>query len=311
MKKLLLIIAVITFSHAQMVVAQSHDDIVKEAYSKTHTPTGRAFRETRYSENTQAMLEKDLEIAKVVMNAGPERASSYEWLGRRYGYLGMLPEAIEVFSEGLKKFPDSYKLYRYRGRHLARNYQWDQAISDYRKALTILKDQPDTYEPNGIANALDLTISTFKQNIPYYLGQTSMATGDYETVLSAMDEAINVPVRFAYMEELIPVTLWKYLALRKLGRDEEAEEELKKVPDEYDLIENDQYHRAVNYLKGNYSRDEFLKIADVIGKYTVAMKDLFDGDVESARQLFNETTDSGTRGFWPSEAELLMLDGKN
>lgn len=310
MNKLLLMFAVMAFSMPVLTHAQSHDDVVKEAYAKTHTPTGRPFRETRYNPDTQARLEKDLEIAKAVMEVAPDRASSYEWLGRRYGYLGRLPEAIEVFSQGLKKFPDNYKLYRYRGRHLARNYQWDQAISDYNKAAELLKNVPDSYEPNGIANALDLTISTFKQNIPYYLAQTSMATGDYETVLSGMDEAINVPVRFAYMEELIPVTLWKYMALRKLGRHADAEAELKKVPDEYDLIENDQYHRAVNYLKGNYTRAEFLEIADVIGKYTVAMKDLFEGDIKNAKKLFNETTDSGPRGFWPSEAELLMLEGK-
>ncbi|MCC3859638.1 tetratricopeptide repeat protein [Pseudemcibacter aquimaris] len=310
MNKLLLMIAVMGMSMPVYSHAQSHDDIVKEAYAKTHTPTGREFRETNYGGDFQAMLEKDLEIAKAVMEVAPDRASSYEWLGRRYGYLGRLPEAIEVFSEGLKKFPENYKLYRYRGRHLARNYQWDQAISDYRKAAELLKEHDDSYEPNGIANALGLTISTFKQNIPYYMAQTSMAIGDYETVFAGMDEAINVPVKFAHMEQLVPVTLWKYMALRKMGKHAEAEAELKKVPDEYDLIENDQYHRAVNYLKGNYTRDEFLAIADVIGKYTVAMKDLFDGDVENAKKLFNETTDSGPRGFWPSEAELLMLEGK-
>lgn len=310
MKRLLLSLVVMAFAMPNVIFAQDHDVVVKTAFAMTHTPSGRAFGTTNYGAETQARLEKDLEIAKAAMKIAPERASSYEWLGRRYGYLGMLPEAIEVFSNGLKKFPESYKLYRYRGRHLARNYQWKQAISDYHLAADLLKDQPDSYEPNGIANALDLTISTFKQNIPYYLGQTSMATGDYETVLSGMDEAINVPVHFAHMEELIPVTLWKYLALRKLGRDVEAELELKKVPDEYDLIENDQYHRAVNYLKGNYTRAEFLKIADIIGKYTVAMKDLLDGDVERAKKLFNETTDSSPRGFWPSEAELLMLDRK-
>lgn len=310
MKRLLLSLVVMASGVPVASFGQNHDGVVKAAYAMTHTPTGRAFKEAKYSEATQAMLELDLEIAIATMDLAPERESSYAWLGRRYGYLGKLPEAIEVFSEGLKKFPESFRLYRYRGRHLARNYQWDQAISDYHMSAKFLKDVPDSYEPNGIANALDLTISTFKQNIPYYLGQTSMATGDYQTVLSGMDEAINVPVHFAHMEELIPVTLWKYLALRKLGRDGEAELELKKVPDEYDLIENDQYHRAVNYLKGNYSRDEFLEIADVIGKYTVAMKDLFDGDVESAVKLFNETTDSGPRGFWPSEAELLMLGEK-
>lgn len=289
-------------------VGQSHDDVVKAAYAMTDTPMGRAFKETVYGPATQARLEKDLEIAMATMKIAPEREDSYAWLGRRYGYLGKLSEAIEVFSNGLKKFPNSYKLYRYRGRHLARNYQWDQAISDYKMARELLKGEPDSYEPNGIANTLDLTISTFKQNIPYYLGQTSMATGDYEMVLEGMDEAINVPVKFAYMEELIPVTLWKYLALRKLGRHDEAEAELKKVPDEYDLIENDQYHRAVNYLKGLYTRDEFMTIADVIGKYTIAMKDHFDGDDENAIKLWKETADSGPRGFWPSEAELIMIE---
>ncbi len=303
------VLFILTLSFTLKTQAENHDGVVKAAFAMTHTPTGRAFRETKFSPDTQTRLEKDLEIAKALMDVAPEREDSYAWLGRRYGYLGRLPEAIQVFSEGLKKFPDSYKLYRYRGRHLARNYQWDQAIADYKKAGELLKDQPDSYEPNGIANALDLTISTFKQNIPYYLGQTSMATGDYKMVLEGMNEAINVPVRFAYMEELIPVTLWKYMALRKLGRHGEAQDELKKVPDEADLIENDQYHRAVNYLKGLYSRKEFLENADVIGKYTVAMKDHFEGNNDAAIKLWNETTDSGPRGFWPSEAELIMIGG--
>ena len=306
--QLVLAFLIVLTSLTSFSYGQSHDDVVKAAYAMTHTPTGRAFREMRFSPQTQAFLQKDLAIAKATMEIAPEREDSYSWLGRRYGYLGQLPEAIEVFSEGLKKFPDSYSLYRYRGRHLARNYQWDQAIKDYRKAAELLEHEPDSYEPNGIANGLDLTISTFKQNIPYYLGQTSMATGDYATVISAMDEAINVPVLFAYMEELIPVTYWKYMANRKMGNHQLAEAELAKVPDEYQLIENDSYHAAVNYLKGNYERDDFLKSAGVIGKYAVAMKDHFDGHNEDAIKIWNELTDAGPRGFWPAEAELMMVD---
>ncbi|MCP5380804.1 MAG: hypothetical protein H6912_00410 [Kordiimonadaceae bacterium] len=290
--------------------AQSHDEVVKAAYAMTQTPSGRAFRETRYNPEVQKELEEDLEIAKAAMEIAPDREDSYAWLGRRYGYLGMLPEAIEVFSAGLKKFPESYKLYRYRGRHLARNYQWDQAISDYRKAAELIKDQPDSYEPNGIANALGLTISTFKQNIPYYLAQTSMATGDYETVISGMDEAIKVPVLFAYMEELIPVSFWKYMAYRKMGMHELAEAAIADIPDTYNLIENDTYHAAVNYLKGKYPREDFLKTADTLGKYAVAMKDHFEGRNKQAIKIWNELTDAGPRGYWPAEAELLMISRK-
>lgn len=309
--RITLCVLFLLISTPSLSLAQSHDDVVKEAYAKTQTPTGRLFRDINFNADTKARLEKDVEIAKATMAIAPEREESYHWLGRRYGYLGRNAEAIEVFSEGLKKFPDSYRLYRYRGRHLARNYQWEQAIKDYRKAAELIADAPDSYEPNGIANALDLTISTFKQNIPYYLGQTSMATGDYETVISAMDEAINVPVLFAYVEELIPVVYWKYMAHRKMGNDQLAEAELAKVPDEYQLIENDTYHAAVNYLKGNYEREEFLKTADSVGKYAVAMKDHFDGRNDDAIKLWNEITDAGAHGFWPAEAELLMITENN
>lgn len=302
--------AIAYFSLISNSYTQNHNAVVEAAYAMTHTPTGRVFRKTLFAPETHAYFEKDLEIAKATMLIAPEREDSYVWLGRRYGYLGRLPEAIEVFSNGLRLFPDSYRLYRYRGRHLARNYQYEQAIKDYRKAVELIEYEPDSYEPNGIINGLAITLSTFKQNIPYYLGQTSMAVGDYETVYSAMDEAINVPVLFAYMEELIPVTYWKYMALRKMGRHQLAETELAKVPDQYELIENDTYHAAVNYLKGNYERDEFLKSADSLGKYAVAMKDHFEGRDESAIRLWNELTDAGPRGFWPAEAELMMMKEK-
>ncbi len=290
--------------------AQTNDDVVKAAYAMTHTPTGREFREPRYSDATQARLEKDLEIAKAVMEVAPDREESYHWLGRRYGYLGMLPQAIEVFSEGLDKFPESYRLLRYRARHLARNYQFEQAIADYNLAAEILENHADSYEPNGIANALNITISTFKQNIPYYLAQTSMATGDYETTVRGMDEAMDTPVHFAELEQDVAAVYWKYMGLRKLGRHAEAEEAIKMIPDEAELIENDQYHRAVNYLKGLYTRAEFLEIADPIGKYAIAMKDHFEGRNDEAIKMWREITAASPRGYWPAEAELVKVGAK-
>ena len=82
------------------------------------------------------------------------------------------------------------------------------------------------------------------------------------------------------------------------------------IPDTYTLIENDTYHAAVNYLKGRYSREEFLKTADTLGKYAVAMKDHFEGRNKQAIKIWNELTDAGPRGYWPAEAELLMISRK-
>lgn len=96
-----------------------------------------------------------------------------------------------------------------------------------------------------------------------------------------------------------------------MGNHQLAAAELAKVSDEYQLIENDTYHAAVNYLKGNYEREDFLKSADTIGKYAVAMKDNFEGRNDEAIRHWNELTDAGPHGFWPAEAELLMIADKN
>ena len=37
------------------------------------------------------------------------------WYGRRYAYLSDYQKAIEIYTQGLKQYPDSYKLYRHRG----------------------------------------------------------------------------------------------------------------------------------------------------------------------------------------------------
>ena len=126
-----------------------------------------------WSDETRARLEKDLEIARVVMNTAPEREDSHIWLGRRLGYLSRNGEAIDVFSKGLEQFPDSYKLLRFRGRHLARNRDFERAIADYKRAAEMVEGIQDSYEPDGIINARQQYLGSYCSNIHYYLGQTS------------------------------------------------------------------------------------------------------------------------------------------
>src|SRR5262245_57504040 len=59
-------------------------------------------------------FESDLAAAREAFKADPSE-DNYIWLGRRLGYLGRIHDAIEVYSEGLVKYPKSAKLYRHRG----------------------------------------------------------------------------------------------------------------------------------------------------------------------------------------------------
>ncbi len=113
-----------------------------------------------YPAATQKKLDEDIEIARFALRIAPDREESHFWLGRRLGYAGRVCEAIAVFSEGLKAFPESYKLRRYRARHLARARAFDAALADYRDALALIMPSIG-YEVFGI-----VLIEAFAQRTP-------------------------------------------------------------------------------------------------------------------------------------------------
>ena len=274
-----------------------------EAYSLIGTP----LREPDFSPEVRSRLEKDLEIARAVMAVAPEREDSYIWLGRRLGYLARFPEAIAVFDEGLAKFPDSYKLLRFRGRHRARNRDFQGAIADYRRAAELVEDEVDSFEPDGILNERHQYLGTYKSNIHYYLGQTSFAVGDYETVLEGMSRSMEEPLGKPSPDRQVATAYWRYLAHRKLGQPELASAVVEAVPEELELLENHTYYDSVLFFKGSKSREDLIDGADNLIEFAFAMEFLFDGEAETAESLLREIVVSTPQGYWPAEAELLAM----
>ena len=121
---------------------------------------GTALTLPKFSEATQKRLDQDIEIARAALRIAPDREDSHIWLGRRLDYAGRICDAVDAFTDGLKAFPNSYKLYRFRARDLTRARQFDAALADYSKALELMGDTPDSFEPDGLPNPIGLTIST-------------------------------------------------------------------------------------------------------------------------------------------------------
>ncbi len=266
---------------------------------------GTPLREPDFSPETRARLEEDLAIAQAQMGVAPEREDSFIWLGRRLGYLARFPEAIEVFTRGLGVHPNSYKLLRYRGRHRARNREFDLAIGDYRRAAELIENQNDTFEPDGILNSIERPITTYKSNIHYYLGQTSMAVGDYETTVGEMARALREPLGPS-ADRLVSTAFWRYLAYRKLGQDETAQAVVADVPEGLELIENFTYYESVLFFKGVRTREELLPEADSLIKYAIAMEHHFRGEPEIAAEMWRDLVVTNAQGYWPAEAELVL-----
>lgn len=281
-------------------------DTVHAEETVTESLVGTPLTEPAWSDTTRARLEKDLEIAKAVMAVAPEREDSWIWLGRRFGYLARWGEAIDVFTRGLERFPESYKLLRFRGRHLARNRQFERAIADYRRAAELVEGIQDSYEPDGIINARHQYLGSYRSNIHYYLGQTSWAVGDYQATYDGMMRAAAEPL-VQHDDRRVATGFWLYLALRKLGNDDEAQAVVDAIEEGLDLVENHDYYLGVRFFKGTVSEDEVLADAGLNSTFGVAMVHLLDGRSSRAEAMLQDLVAGSPQGYWPAESELLQL----
>lgn len=272
----------------------------------TETLIRTPITEPAWRPETKARLEKDLEVAQAVMAVAPEREDSHIWLGRRLGYLARNGDAVEVFTKALERFPDSYKLRRFRGRHLARNREFERAIADYRRALELMEGVMDSYEPDGIINSRHQYLGSYRSNLHYYLGQTSWAVGDYEATLLGMQRAAAEPL-VQHDDRRVATGFWQYLALRKLGRHEEAETVVGAIPDDLELVENTDYYKGLRFFKGTLSEDELLADGGLNSTFGVAMVHLIEGRTEKAKTMLTELVRGSSQGYWPAETELLRL----
>lgn len=264
----------------------------------------------KFSAATQKILDEDIAIAEAALRIAPDREDMHIWYGRRLDYAGRICDAVDAFSAGLRLFPNSYKLYRFRARDLTRARRFREALADYEKALELMGDTPDTFEPDGIPNPIGLTISTYRGNIVYYHAQTSFATGDYATVISGMAKSLDLAADFARDDMRVPTAYWTYLAYRKLGQHAKARAAIDAIEPGLKLIENFTYYQAVQIMQGRLDPADFADTRDSTIKFAIAMERRFAGDEQGATALLREIVRENPQGHWPSEAELAHPDRK-
>ncbi len=79
------------------------------------------------------------------MEAYKQDSSNVEnliWIDRRAAYLWRYREAIDIFISCMKKFPDEAGLYRHRGHQYITVREFDHAIADLTKALSLIELLP-------------------------------------------------------------------------------------------------------------------------------------------------------------------------
>lgn len=276
---------------------------------------------------------ENLAQARREVEANPTDERAIIWLGRRLAYLGEYYEAIEVFSDGLKQYPNSYYLLRHRGHRYITTRQIELAIDDFERAAQLAKEKPDEVEPDGAPNQYNIPTSTIQTNIWYHLGLAHYLNGDFAKAVTAYQMCL----KWCRNDDIRVATLyWLYISAMRAGDETLAAQSLQLAGKDMKLLENEDYYSLLRLFRGEVAESELLQeaapesvkgrvdasrepdsipnLADTTLAYGIAMHHHFNGDQQTAETMFKNIL---ATGFWPAfgyiaaEAELARLKQAN
>ncbi len=234
--------AALLFAGAPSAFAQA------EATPEATSLRGQPLYPTPLKDPVRQVYQAKWEAAKRAFDRAPNNADSIIWLGRRTAYLGRFREAIAIYTKGIEKFPNDARLYRHRAHRYLTTRQIDPAIADLEKAAALIKGKPDQVEPDGLPNAMNIPTSTLHSNIRYHLGLAYYLKGDFERAATWFGDDVAQQVND---DMLVASTHWLYMALRRLGRLEDAARTVDRIRPAMNVIENQAYHRLLLPIKAS------------------------------------------------------------
>jgi tetratricopeptide (TPR) repeat protein len=268
-------------------------------------------------DSAQLEMESLLDSARVNYLDDTTSADALIWLGRRTAYLGRYREAINLYSNGVSRFPDDARFLRHRGHRWISLREFDSAIVDFDKATQLIAGEPDEIEPDGLPNARNTPTSTLHSNIWYHLGLAHYLKGDFSAALVAYQQEAAIANN---PDMLVATSWWRYLTLRRLGRRAEAESVLTSISAEMDVIENQSYHHLLLMSKGELDPGSLLSPAGSEGdpanaaaSYGVGVWHLLEGEDAKADSMFIGLIARGPAaafGVIAAEAELASPESR-
>lgn len=272
----------------------------------------------------RAELEAKLADAAARLEREPESEFAAIWYGRRLAYLGRYREAIDAFTRGIEKHPESPRLFRHRGHRYITIREFDKAIADLQEAAWLVgqRQMPDEIEEDGAPNLMNIPRSTLHTNIYYHLGIAWYLKGHWGKAFGAFRGCSAISGN-----DDMRVACWNWLILsgRRLGAEHEKyrgmakgdeENALRGVAPIMEIYENAAYHDLLLFDKGELTREQALKAEEgnaidaATRAYGVGVRLLIEGKTDEARALFERalaTPNWAAFGRIAAEAELARM----
>ncbi len=181
------------------------------------------------------------------------------WYGRLLGYRSHMREAVDVFTAGLRRNPNSARLYRHRAHRYFSLRQFDRSIADGLRAAQLYQGQPLEREPLVDYYPADPDIVQFYTY--YHLGQAYFAKQQYNEAATWFRRSADATPTGDDPDNIVATTYWIFLSLARGGRVAEAQE----VLDNFTLTLRDLsptspnifYFDGIQLFKGNRGANSF------------------------------------------------------
>lgn len=264
-------------------------------------------------DSTRQKFESNLKAAQAKYQSNPNDADALIWYGRRTAYVGHYREAIKLYTEGIEKHPEDARFYRHRGHRYITTRQFDKAVSDLKKAASLIEGTQDQVEPDGLPNAQNDPRSTLHTNIWYHLGLAQYLQNNFAEAASSFQNCVDASTNDD-ME--VAATYWLYMSMRRTGMDLQAGNTLEPIEEEMDIIENESYHKLLMVFKGVFEEKSLLNDTETpldnatIG-YGLGNWHFINGREERAKELFQKVYKSdqwNAFGYIAAETDLSRIN---
>lgn len=272
-------------------------------------------------------LERATREAKAAYEADPS-IDNVTWYGRLLGYNGLMREAVEVYTAGLRRYPDSAKLLRHRAHRYFSLRMFDESIADGLKSAQLYEGMPLERERLG-PDYFPSTRDVVQFYAYYHLGQAYFAKHDYANAAKWFGQSREVALGIQGASDETAATYWLYLSLARGGRYEEGQKLLKDFDitllDLVNNIESNYYFDGIQLFKN--LRDPADVYSEVDGgkafstadgikastAYSLANYYLLIGDREKARENLARSLNTDTWSYFAriqAEADWVHLFGR-
>ena len=221
-------------------------------------------------------------------------------------------EAVANFSEGLVRFPNSYKLLQYRGHYCLTLRKLDRSLNDLLKARALIKSQPDSWEEDATGKRTD----TYQHFIEYDLGVYYFLKRSYQEAATAFETSLK---EAHDPNEMVKTSDWLYNAYMRDSRVSEAEKLLATITPEFKSDHERPYFVRIMLYKGLSRPNELIaetgspdqwSTQQVARAFGVANWYTFQGDTKNAKEMYNKITQSSKWTTFPylvAEVELMKV----